>query len=117
MTYSNLLEILQIKVHQSGDIVRIFFCKEAETVMLVETCGCFIFVHLNKEQLGELRFKVSYANRALSFSSSDTGDGWDICQRKRSASLPVNTGVSLIGLAIILLLLLNCAAKIRIKIE
>ena len=244
MTRSNLLEILQIKVHQSGDIIRVFFCKEAKTVMLVKTCSrserinrqksascsvtmsenelyaiedksanslpsicfvnsqtsyfygrimiallaernltidtiahillCFIqpndivkqtivsyyvavggitkqicscqqfcliifgffnqkivqvafstlerckiclwcqiqkvefiFVHLNKEQFGELRVKVSYANRALSFSSSDTGEGWSMCQRKRSASLPVSTGVSLIGLAIIILLYIN----------
>ena len=75
------------------------------------------FNHLNNEQFGELRLNVSYAIRALSLSSSDTGDGWDMCQRKRSASLPVNTGVSLIGLAIIILLSFYFVAKLRIKTE
>jgi type II secretory pathway component PulL len=37
-----------------------------------------------------------------------------MCQRKRSASLPVSIGVSLIGLAIINLYLVS-AAKIRIS--
>ena len=71
-------------------------------------------VHLNKGQSGEFCLNISYACRALSFSSSDTGDGWSMCQRKRSASLPVSTGVSLIGLAIINLYLVS-AAKIRIS--
>ena len=70
-------------------------------------------VHLNKGQSGELRLNISYACRALSFSSEETGDGWSMCQRKRSASLPVSTGVSLIGLAIInvRLLVLRCKDK------
>ena len=71
-------------------------------------------VHLNKGQSGELRLNISYACRALSFSSSDTGDGCSMCQRKRSASLPVRIGVSLIGLAIIVIFLFS-AAKIRIS--
>ena len=73
-------------------------------------------VHLNKGQSGELCLNISYACRALSFSSSDTGDGWSMCQRKRSASLPVSTGVSLIGLAIINLYLVS-AANLRIISE
>ena len=73
-------------------------------------------VHLNKGQSGELCLNISYACRALSFSSSDTGDGWFMCQRKRSASLPVSTGVSLIGLAIINLYLVS-AANLRIISE
>ena len=73
-------------------------------------------VHLNKGQSGELCLNISYACRALSFSSSDTGDGWSMCQRKRSASLPVSTGVSLIGLAIINLYLVS-AADLRIISE
>ena len=32
-------------------------------------------VHLNKGQSGELRLNISYACRALSFSSEETGDG------------------------------------------
>ena len=73
-------------------------------------------VHLNKGQSGELCLNISYACRALSFSSSDTGDGWSMCQRKRSASLPVRIGVSLIGLAIINLYLFS-AANLRIISE
>ena len=73
-------------------------------------------VHLNKGQSGELRLNISYACRALSFSSSDTGEGWSMCQRKRSASLPVSIGVSLIGLAIINLYLVS-AANLRIISE
>ena len=73
-------------------------------------------VHLNKGQSGEFCLNISYACRALSFSSSDTGDGWSMCQRKRSASLPVSTGVSLIGLAIINLYLVS-AANLRIISE
>ena len=73
-------------------------------------------VHLNKGQSGELCLNISYACRALSFSSSDTGDGWSMCQRKRSASLPVSIGVSLIGLAIINLCLFS-AANLRIISE
>ena len=68
-------------------------------------------VHLNKGQSGELRLNISYACRALSFSSEETGDGWSMCQRKRSASLPVSTGVSLIGLAIINVRLLVSRCK------
>ena len=73
-------------------------------------------VHLNKGQSGELCLNISYACRALSFSSSDTGDGWSMCQRKRSASLPVSIGVSLIGLAIINLYLVS-ATNLRIISE
>ena len=73
-------------------------------------------VHLNKGQSGEFCLNISYACRALSFSSSDTGDGWSMCQRKRSASLPVRIGVSLIGLAIINLYLFS-AANLRIISE
>ena len=73
-------------------------------------------IHLNKGQSGELCLNISYACRALSFSSSDTGEGWSMCQRKRSASLPVSIGVSLIGLAIINLYLVS-AANIQRKIE
>ena len=61
--------------------------------------------HLNSEQFGELRFASSYASQHLRLNSSDTGVGCSMCQRKRSASLPVNTGVSLIGLAIIVTVL------------
>ncbi|MDD6015283.1 MAG: hypothetical protein PUC18_03185 [Prevotellaceae bacterium] len=32
---------------------------------------------------------ISYASRALSFSFEDVGDGWLMCQRKGSASLPI----------------------------
>ena len=98
----------------STEIVQVAFC----TLERCKVCfGCqypnkYIGeVHLNKGQSGELRLNISYACRALSFSSSDTGDGWSMCQRKRSASLPVSIGVSLIGLAIIYLYLVS-AAKI-----
>ena len=70
--------------------------------------------HRNNGQSGELRLNISYASRALSFSSDDAGDGWLMCQRKRSASLPVSTGVSLIGLAIINLPLLVFGANVGI---
>ena len=70
--------------------------------------------HRNNGQSGELRLNISYASRALSFSSEDAGDGWLMCQRKRSASLPVSTGVSLIGLAIINLPLLVFGANVGI---
>ena len=68
---------------------------------------------MKRGQSGELRLSISYANLALSFSSSDTGDGWSICQRKRSASLPVRTGVSLIGLAIITAFFCYHVAKVN----
>ena len=58
--------------------------------------------HLNSEQFGELRLALSYASQESLFSSSDNGVGCSICQRNRSVSLPVSTGVSLIGLAIFL---------------
>ena len=73
--------------------------------------------HLNSEQLGELRFASSYASRAFLLNSSDTGVGCSMCQRNRSASLPVSTGVSLIGLAIVVTVLWVSGAKIRINIE
>lgn len=57
---------------------------------------------MNSEQLGELRLALSYASHDSLFSSSDNGVGCSMCQRNRSASLPVSTGVSLIGLAIML---------------
>ena len=75
-------------------------------------------IHRKSGQSGELRLKASYANLARSFSSSETGEGWSMCQRKRSASAPVSTGVSLMGLAIVLFLsFMIQAAKIQIKIE
>ena len=113
-------EIFQVEVHQTCIVVLVFLCKETEFVTLVEPRCCseriIGGVHLNKGQSGEFCLNISYACRALSFSSSDTGDGWSMCQRKRSASLPVSTGVSLIGLAIINLYLVS-AANLRIISE
>ena len=113
-------EIFQVEVHQTCIVVLVFLCKETEFVTLVESRCCseriIGEVHLNKGQSGEFCLNISYACHALSFSSSDTGDGWSMCQRKRSASLPVSTGVSLIGLAIINLYLVS-AANLRIISE
>ena len=120
MMSENSTEIFQVEVHQTCIIVLVFLCKETEFVTLVESRCCseriIGGVHLNKGQSGEFCLNISYACRALSFSSSDTGDGWSMCQRKRSASLPVSTGVSLIGLAIINLYLVS-AANLRIISE
>ena len=54
---------------------------------------------------------VSNIMRALSFSSCEAGVGCSKCQRNCSASLPERIGVSLIGLAIIQMLLLFYTGK------
>ena len=46
-----------------------------------------------------MALKASYALRAASFSASLTGAGFAILLAKFSASRPLRTGVSLIGLA------------------
>ena len=56
---------------------------------------------------------VSNIMRALSFSSCEAGVGCSKCQRNCSASLPESIGVSLIGLAIIQMLLFVSVAKVR----
>lgn len=88
--------------------IKIGIWSQIQNVILVS-------VHLKSEQLGELRFAASYDCHALIFSSSETGEGWSMCQRKRSASLPVSTGVSLIGLAILILLSFKLRRKVTNK--
>ena len=53
-----------------------------------------------------MALNASYAFLAASFSSLLTGAGFAILLAKFSASLPLNTGVSLMGLAILILLCL-----------
>lgn len=45
-------------------------------------------------------FMVSYALRALSFSSGEAGFGFEIKDSNLAASSPNNSGVSFIGVAI-----------------
>lgn len=87
------LEVLQVAL---GALER--FQISLRSQLLIRVLGS----HLKRIQFGELRLASSYASQHLRFSSSDNGVGCSICQRNRSASLPVSTGVSLIGLAIFL---------------